>query len=657
MTRRALLIGSETAGLKGCHADVALIRDALTARDFGDIDVRIGGDASRTGIVDGFERLIATIGGDDVVFVYYSGHGGRVVRPDFDERKAAGLPVHFQFIVPTDMDDSDVGDFRGVLAEELTGYQRRLTAAFVTIGSPPNVTTILDCCHSGFMARSTEVVRKSIDAEAKGFRMRGIREHAAQLSGAAVVAGLATNRDAVRVVACQPEESAFEFPSDRGGRHGALTDALVSVWDDLGPAPVSWGMAAELVRRRVRALVPEQRPDVEGPSDRLVFSADRLAQHNALALTVIDDQVTVEAAAVLGIAVGDEFRLVRAGFDETIGTAVVERISSGGGAVLDVTALTTAAGGVDVSEQIASGIAIAVPTSVTVPRVQVALEFAGERADALRDRLADEASVAVTADTAQAAIRVTRAPDGLNLCDESGGRWRVDAYGDDEAGQRTLVGDIDAIGVGHRLLDLPGGEGACALGPVVTVEFGTAATTNTDATIGATAQRHVLAPSGARLVAGTKIFLTVTNTSTETLFVWIFDIGVSGRSSLLTNAAPSGTLLGAAGAEDDRLDVWGPAGESLFWPDDVPDRADVVDGADGADAARWESMVVLTADRRGDLSSLASSHRVARGAVHSALDALILEARTGVREVPPTGPDETPLRYRLDTVRFLLQPT
>ena len=34
----------------------------------------------------------------------------------------------------------------------------------------------------------------------------------------------------------------------------------------------SWSVIGDLVRRRVRALVPEQRPDVEGPSDRLLFS-------------------------------------------------------------------------------------------------------------------------------------------------------------------------------------------------------------------------------------------------------------------------------------------------------------------------------------------------------------------------------------------------
>jgi Caspase domain len=636
VARRALLIGSETSGLTGCNRDVELMRDTLAARDFADIETRIDGDANRAGIVDGFERLIGSVAADDAIVVYYSGHGGRVVRPDFDERKAAGLAVHFQFLVPTDMDDSDVGDFRGVLSEELTGYQRRLTDAFITLGSLPNVTTILDCCHSGYMARAVDVVQKSIDAESKSFRMRGIREHAAQLSGVASIAGLATNREAVRIVACQSEESAFEFPSARGGRHGAMTDALVSVLDDLGPAPVSWGMAAELVRRRVRALVPEQRPDVEGPSDRLLFSGDRLAQHNALALTVMDDVVTIEAAALLGVAVGDQFRLVKAGFDKTIGTAVVERISSGS-AILDIT--STAA---DPGEEISDGNAVAIPTSVTVPRVLVAVEFDGESADRLRQRLGDEATVAVTTESTKAAIRVIRQADKLILCDESGDRWRVDAYGGDDAGSRALVQDIDAIAIGHRLLDLPLGEGESALGPVMTVEFGAVVD----------GERRPLASSGERLGAGSKVFLTVTNTSAETLYVWIFDVGVSGRSALVTNAAPSGTLLGAAGTEEDRLDVWGSDGESLFWPEDVP-----VAGV--ADGGRWESMIVLTADRRGDLSSLASSSgaRVARGSARSPLDALILEARTGVREVSAAGPNESPLRYRMDTVRFLLQPT
>ena len=40
---------------------------------------------------------------------------------------------------------------------------------------------------------------------------------------------------------------------------------------------------------------------------------------------------------------------------------------------------------------------------------------------------------------------------------------------------------------------------------------------------------------------------------------------VSGRAALLTNAAPSGALLGPAGSADDRMSVWSSDGEPLFF--------------------------------------------------------------------------------------------
>ena len=44
----------------------------------------------------------------------------------------------------------------------------------------PNVTTILDCCHSGYAARDTVLVPKFVELEPRMFRMMGIRTRAEQ---------------------------------------------------------------------------------------------------------------------------------------------------------------------------------------------------------------------------------------------------------------------------------------------------------------------------------------------------------------------------------------------------------------------------------------------------------------------------------------------
>lgn len=631
MTRRALVIGSQTYGLAGCESDAALVRDLLTRRGFDDVDFRIGGDATRAGILDGFERLIGASAAGDTVVVYYSGHGGRITRPDFEARQAAGLSTQFQFLVPHDMDQSAPGDFRGILSEEVTAVQRRLADAFS--GAIPNVTTILDCCHSGYLARAVELRPKSIGEQAKAFSIKGIREHAAALSAAAQAARAATNPDVVRVVACQAEQSAYELPSRRGGDHGALTDALVTVLDELGESAFSWSTIGDLVRRRVRSLVPEQRPDVEGPADRIAFSTESLPDRASFTLAEQHGRFRIEAAAILGIAPGDEFDLCQPGGAAPAGTAVVGAIE-GGDAMLDLTLP---------DGRSALGL-IAVPRRVSVPRVAVRVDVEPPKRDPVAAAIAASRHLTVANDAASAGATasVVTEGDGLRILDSASVPWRVETYGADPAGLARLVEVLDGIAVGDRLLDLPSGTGASALDPVMAIRFGAVVPDGP----------RELALHGERLPVGTMITLSVRNTGDEELFVWLFDVGVSGRSSMLTNAGPSGTRLGPSGSGDHTLDVWGPAGEALFWPQDVP-TAD-------AEHGRPETFVLLTADRRSDLSALASSSASgaarARGVAASRLDALLDEARVGVREVAPTEPGEPPLRYRLDLVEFALVP-
>lgn len=629
MTRRALLIGSETYGLSGCEADVALMREVLTGRGFDPIEVRVGTDATRAGIIDGLDALVGSITGpDDAVVLYYSGHGGRVTRPDFEERRAARASVWFQFVVPVDMEESDTGDFRGLLSEELTWHQRRLTDAFAAIGAVPNVTTILDCCHSGYMARGIGTRQKSVDLSRKMFRMRGIRDHAIALAAEMELEGLVTNPDAVRLVACQPEESAFEFPSERGGHHGAMTDALATVFDDVGDTAVSWATVAELVRRRVRSLVPEQRPDIEGPADRLLFS-DATIPSNALPVTTIDGDIRIESAEILGVEVDDEFSLVSVQDDAAIASAVVGRMD-GGDAVLVVTPASVAA-------TVAGG-ALAVPTRIRRPPALVHLDVPDRVAVDLRERLAGSLRLAEATEPAGALVRVTAEPDQLVLNDSMGDRWRVDPFPDTDDGRTRLIEEIESIAHGHRLLDLPSGSGSSALAPLITLGFG----------VIIHGEREPRQSHGERLAVATSLWMSFANTSTEPLFVWAFDVGVSGRSSLLTAAAPSGTMVGPAGAEDATADLWDDDGEQLVWPIDVP-----IESSTGV-PGRWETFVVVMADQRGDLSSLASRRSGARGVATSPLQEAMDEARSGVREVAaPGGP---PLRYRIETVDFLLVP-
>ena len=164
MTKRTLLIGSQTYGLTGVNGDVALMAETFAARGF-DVTVQVDQAATRAAILDAYEKLIAETpdGSGDPVVVYYSGHGGRTALDGWEGRQLEGARTHLRYIVPFDMAASTESDFRGLLAQELTALQRRLTER------TSNVTTILDCCHSGTMSRDPSIMPKAVS---RGFSVQ-----------------------------------------------------------------------------------------------------------------------------------------------------------------------------------------------------------------------------------------------------------------------------------------------------------------------------------------------------------------------------------------------------------------------------------------------------------------------------------------------------
>lgn len=116
----------------------------LWARGFDDVNLRVDRDATRDGILAGYDRLADLSQPGDAAVVYYSGHGFHAVAPGTRHGS-------WQCIVPTDLHEGAVHDWRGITAWELSIKQAQLTA------KTKNVTVILDCCHSAQMSRDAAV--------------------------------------------------------------------------------------------------------------------------------------------------------------------------------------------------------------------------------------------------------------------------------------------------------------------------------------------------------------------------------------------------------------------------------------------------------------------------------------------------------------------
>jgi hypothetical protein len=142
--RRAVLIGINYTGqqgqLSGCHNDLHNIKKYLVnVQKFNESEMLILMDdgrhhaPTRKNIEDAFRRIVEYSQAGDVVFIHYSGHGGRVRDTSGDEEDG-----YDETLIPVDFKRA------GQIVDD--DILRMLVKP---MRSGVHVTVLMDCCHSG----------------------------------------------------------------------------------------------------------------------------------------------------------------------------------------------------------------------------------------------------------------------------------------------------------------------------------------------------------------------------------------------------------------------------------------------------------------------------------------------------------------------------
>lgn len=139
MAKKALLVGinrysNPTASLRGCLNDVSAMSTVLT-RNFGfkDIQMLLDNQATKANILDRLNWLVAGAQPGDSLVFHYSGHGSTVVLKD-----QAGNVV--------DAKEPIVCTYELNWANPLTFNE---VGKALVAPEGVNITSIMDCCHSG----------------------------------------------------------------------------------------------------------------------------------------------------------------------------------------------------------------------------------------------------------------------------------------------------------------------------------------------------------------------------------------------------------------------------------------------------------------------------------------------------------------------------
>lgn len=621
MSGRALLIGAGHRDLRGAENDVAAMAAALSRRGF---EVRrcVRDDATRAAILSAYEQLIEQVAENEPALVFFSGHGGYADAPERD-----GLPL--QFIVPNDYDTAAVDDFRGITSVELSILQDRLCA------KTKNVTVVLDCCHSGQLAR--DPWRRKLVPVAPYARLRA---HLDRLEAAGLAVGRWRNEGsehAVRVVACSPAQSAVEDLNDDGVTMGVLTDSLVRALVEAEGHPVTWAAVMDRVRSRIVGRSYRQRPEVEGPVHRRIFELAEAERLMSLPVAPLgeDGLVRLDCAALLAVQTGDEFMVMpsealHAEHSGRIGDLIVTGVDA-----FSARGRVTPAPGMAVGAAALMG-AHAFRTRMQAPRIRVRVPVDDPRAAGLVAALGARSLVEVVRPTEPdwvAEVRI-EADGRLSACDRRGPLHPPrDA---DPAGVNRVAGDLKILAQATQLRRLVHAK-QFPLDAEADIEWGLV--------IGG--ERSPLV-SGAVVPPGERIYVRVHNHGAAVVYVSMLDIGITGKIALLTRGAPSGWPVHPGETytlgEDRRARIL--KGAPVTWPE----------GVDAVYGRAETILVVITSDRQ-DLRALEQpgiARGRARSAVVSPLQSMIDQLATGdSRDLRPQlvrGID--PVRYDIEAIAF-----
>jgi len=568
MAQRALVLGSQIDGLRGVDNDTRQMAEMLDARGFA-VDLRIGADATRAGMLAGYDQLIAASGTGDAAVVYYCGHGYYAAVPE--EGRS------WQCIVPTDLRHGTVTDWRGITAWELSIKQAQLTA------KTRNVTVILDCCHSAQLSRSEDpigsVPRALPHPVDTGFdhHLAGLRANYGAAFDAVDPVG---DPHAVRVIACGQSESAFERPDAAGQYHGVFTEELIEVLRQVGTAPASWAAIIRAVRGRVLRQFRRQRPDIEGPIRRGPFS---LTEHDDLrdvAVTVVGERFRLSTGQLTGAAVGDLYRVLPPGSpiddpvdDDASALAHLE--------ITEVFAMTANACRTAGTGPI-PGDAVAVPVRRRASRWPVTVEGPPPARAAVEAAIAATPTLRTLSPGEAGAIATVHIEhDAVTIADPGGPVCLPLPL---SSGMGVVLIQLANLGVAQGLRELEGEHGVAAA--ELAIELGTVHEGRT----------RRLPDHGGVLGLRDRYYVTIERRGQRSLFVHVLNVSARGKVALLTHFARGGVALDRRSPSitlGQRADG-ALGGVGVRWPEGLPLTG----------TPRLTELVVIATPALSDLSGL-----------------------------------------------------
>lgn len=309
-------------------------------------------------IVKAFKEITEKAQPQELVYIHYSGHGGRATTI-YSELKRDGQ--HDEAIVPMDIGEQDGRYLRDL---ELATLLKRMTDKGL------RVTVVLDSCHSGGATRGDCAIRGS-EEEDTAPRPQDSRVAPRQelfdnwrslVEGTHCPTLVPESENYVVLAACRPTERAFEYAANGKEWHGALTYWMIDTLRTF-PGTLTYKTLHDRVSAKIQSKYPDQLPMLLGNADLSVFGSNLIANQYTIVVISFDasqKQVKLNVGFANSLGIGARFAIYPLNASSSDLTDKQKRL-----AIVEVTkveascvlarVLEEADGGIGVKEQIEQG--------------------------------------------------------------------------------------------------------------------------------------------------------------------------------------------------------------------------------------------------------------------------------------------------------------
>lgn len=271
--------------------DLNYMKPTLLNQGFGENDIEIIRDeqATKKGMTEAIDRLIARAQAGDIVVFHFSGHGQQVFDDNGDEADG-----YDEALVPYNANMRYGGGYTGqnhFRDDELGEKFKQLRKK---IGKEGSLLVLLDACHSGTATRGQEIaVARGAEAkcEPPGYAQKITGSRGAQNEGVFDDKELLSNM--VVISAASADQLNYETKDAGNNGVGALSYAFSRAISQT-TGSINYKILFEKIKTDIQSWKPYQNPQIEGNTEQQVLGGKFIRSSDIIRITRWNPDNTIE---------------------------------------------------------------------------------------------------------------------------------------------------------------------------------------------------------------------------------------------------------------------------------------------------------------------------------------------------------------------------